>query len=267
MPSSGKNAGYFRSGLPYNRLGHGPRPLVVFQGLIFENKPQSGMTTQMYNFLKKDYEVYAVLRKSGMPRGYTLQDMAGDYASMIREEFGGPIDVVGVSTGGSIALPFAADHPDLVRRLVIHSSAYSLSEEAKKLQLEVGKLAQQRQWRRANSLMIGSVFPSAGIKKYLSKPVIWLASILMSLSTPDDPSDLLVTIQAEDQFNFKDQLAEITVTTLLIAGDQDSFYTPDLFQETAAGIPNARLILYEGVGHPASGKQFQQDVLEFLRAD
>ena len=89
----------------------------------------------------------------------------------------------------------------------------------------------------------------------------------MSLSTPDDPSDLLVTIQAEDQFNFKDQLAEITVTTLVIAGDQDSFYTPDLIQETAAGIPNARLILYEGVGHPASGKQFRQDVLEFLRAD
>jgi len=30
-------AGYFRSGLPYNRFGHGPRPLVIFQGLMFEN--------------------------------------------------------------------------------------------------------------------------------------------------------------------------------------------------------------------------------------
>lgn len=29
-------------GLPYNRLGQGPRPLVIFQGLMFENKPQSG---------------------------------------------------------------------------------------------------------------------------------------------------------------------------------------------------------------------------------
>ena len=33
-------AGYFRSGLPYNRFGHGPRPLVIFQGLVFENKPR-----------------------------------------------------------------------------------------------------------------------------------------------------------------------------------------------------------------------------------
>ncbi len=39
-----RGAGYFRSGLPYNRLGHGPRPLVIFQGLMFENKPQSGLT-------------------------------------------------------------------------------------------------------------------------------------------------------------------------------------------------------------------------------
>jgi hypothetical protein len=36
-------------------------------------------------------------------------------------------------------------------------------------------------------------------------------------------------------------------------------------EETAAGIPDARLILYPGMGHPASGKQFKQDVLAFLR--
>jgi hypothetical protein len=37
-----------------------------------------------------------------------------------------------------------------------------------------------------------------------------------------------------------------------------------LFRETAAGIPNARLVLYKGMGHPASGKQFGRDVLAFL---
>jgi len=37
------NAGYFADGLPYNRLGRGLQPLVVFQGLLLENKPPSGM--------------------------------------------------------------------------------------------------------------------------------------------------------------------------------------------------------------------------------
>ena len=87
----------------------------------------------------------------------------------------------------------------------------------------------------------------------------------MSLSAPKDPSDLLVTIEAEDQFNFKDHLDQISAPTLVAAGTQDPFYTPTLFRETAEVIPDARLILYDGMGHPASGKQFDQDVLAFLR--
>jgi hypothetical protein len=53
----------------------------------------------------------------------------------------------------------------------------------------------------------------------------------------------------------------------VVAGTEDFFYTPDLVGETAAGIPDARLILYEGMGHPASGKEFSRDVLAFLREE
>ena len=42
-------------------------------------------------------------------------------------------------------------------------------------------------------------------------------------------------------------------------------YSEALFRATAVGIPNARLILYPGMGHPASGKQFTRDVRAFLR--
>jgi hypothetical protein len=54
---------------------------------------------------------------------------------------------------------------------------------------------------------------------------------------------------------------------LRFAGDKAPFYTETLFRETAEGIPNAKLILYKGMGHPASGKQFSQDVLTFLKED
>jgi pimeloyl-ACP methyl ester carboxylesterase len=60
-------------------------------------------------------------------------------------------------------------------------------------------------------------------------------------------------------------LREITVPTLVDAGEEDPFYSPALFRETATGIPNARLCLYPNMAHPAGGKQFQQDVLAFLR--
>ena len=61
------------------------------------------------------------------------------------------------------------------------------------------------------------------------------------------------------------RLAQIMAPTLVVAGDKDPFYTEALFRETAEGIPNARLILYKGMGHPAAGKQFSRDVLKFLK--
>jgi len=263
MRSMTKNAGYFPSGLPYNRLGRGPRPLVVVQGLTFENKPQPGLATSMYRFLGEDYTVFSVLRRPGLPQGYTLADMAADYAPMIREEFGGPVDVIGISTGGSIVQPLAADHPHVVRRMVIHSSAHRLSDPARAAQLEVARLAGQRRWREAWAVLLRFMLgPSL-----LGRVQAGLASTLLSLSKPADPSDLVITILAEDQFSFQQQLARIAAPTLVIAGDRDPFYTPALLRETAAGIPNAQLILYPGMGHPAAGRQFRQDLLAFLRED
>jgi pimeloyl-ACP methyl ester carboxylesterase len=263
--SETESAGYFQGGLPYNRFGHEPRVVIVFQGLVFENKPLTGFASRynrgLYRVLEHDYTIYMVTRRPGLPDGYTLKDMADDYAIMITEEFGGPIHVIGLSTGGSIAQHFAADHPELLGRLVIHSSAHTLSDEAKRIQMRAARFAQQRNWRAANAEILRFVVPPNRAAPLL----IWLGSLMMSLSAPKDPSDMVVTVEAEDKHAFKTRLPEITAPTLVVAGDQDACYTETLFRETAAGIPNSRLILYEGMRHPASGEKFGQDVLMFLR--
>lgn len=267
MTKSQETAGYFRNGLPYNRLGHGPRILVIFQGLLFENKPLKGLSAwfmlSMYKFLKQEYTMYFVTRKPGLPDGYSMKNMADDYAMMIREEFAPPVDVIGPSTGGSIAQHFAADHPDLVRRLVLHSSAYTLGDAAKKAQMRIGHLARQRKWREASTVLLDFILH----RNRFGKIAVLLGSLLMSFTAPNDPSDLVVTVKAEDKHDFKDRLGEITAPTLVIAGDQDPVYTETLFRETAEGIPNARLILYAGKGHAPAGKQFERDVLGFLTED
>ena len=261
------STGYFHNGMPYNRSGHGPNPLVVFQGLTFENKPLPALMAHffagIYGSLDEDYTIYIVTRRPDLPVGYSMQNMSDDYATMIREEFGRAVDVIGVSTGGSIVQHFAADHAELVRKLVIHSSAYTLSDPAKKVQMRVGALARQRRWIDAYATMVG---PTGGGGKTRPKAVVWIGSLLAgTFAAPQDPSDLVVTVEAEDKHNFKDRLAQIKAPTLVVAGEIDPYYTAALFRETAEGIPNARLILYEGMGHPAAGKQFGRDVLMFLK--
>ena len=56
-------AGYFRNGLPYNRMGHGPRTLIIFQGLLFfENKPLPARLTWIYDryyeYLEETYGIF-----------------------------------------------------------------------------------------------------------------------------------------------------------------------------------------------------------------
>jgi pimeloyl-ACP methyl ester carboxylesterase len=256
-------AGYFRSGMPYVRVGSGPNPLVILQGLMFENKPQRGMTAG-YGFLGRSHTVYSVLRRPGMAHGYTLADMAADYADTIRSEFGAPVDVIGVSTGGAIAQHLAADHPAQVRRLVIHSSAHTLSEKAKQLQLEVGRLAREGEVRRAAEVLVRFLLPKRGVWRMIGGPAVWVGSRLISAGVSGDLSDLIITIEAEDRHSFCDRLDQITAPTLVIAGSADPFYTPLLFEETAHGIPGARLVLYEGMRHPAWGRRFQRQVSAFL---
>lgn len=274
MSETTENSGYFNSGLAYNRFGHGPGTLVVFQGLVPENKPMKGLMARLvgssFKGLADEYTSYLVTRKQGLPEGYSMRDMAKDYAAMVREEFDGPVDVMGLSSGGPMAQHFAVDNPDLVRRLVLAYTAYKLGDDGKVSQRRLGVLARQGKWRTAYSLIAGSVSPP-GLIRPLLKGAMWMfgKTITGAPSAPSAVSDFLVTIEAGDAHDFKDRLAEISVPTLVIGGDQDFYFPAELYRETAKGIANAKLILYEGATHTdfRKEKQFAQDVLAFLTED
>jgi pimeloyl-ACP methyl ester carboxylesterase len=235
----------------------------------FENRPLSGLPAwsirNLYRPLEARYTTYLLSRRPGLPEGCSLQDMSDDYAATIREEFGEPVDLVGLSTGGLIAQHFAADHPALVRRLVLHSSAYRLSEEARRLQERVRDLALARRWRAAYAAVFAAMAPR---RAGLARVAAWLAAPLggLLLGRPSNPSDVAVTYAAANAHEFVDRLARIQVPTLVAGGERDPFYTPALFRETAEGIPSARLLLYERMGHPVSGGRFTRDLLDFLAA-
>jgi len=255
--------GYFKNGLPYTRIGSGPRNLVIFEGLNFSHKPLSGLMLRMmsssFKRFAEDFTVYYVSRKPGLPTGYSMRDMSEDYATMIRNELGGPVNVMGISTGGPIAQHFAVDHPDLVHRLVLAMTGYRLTEQGVELQQRLGNLAQQGKWRAAAATLATGM--TSGVIRPIFKACFWLFGKRI-FGTPSHPSDGLVELEAEDKHDFKERLAEIKVPTLVIGGEEDFFYP---IRETAVGIPNAKLILYEGVGHGAMMKrQFSEDVLAFL---
>lgn len=218
------------------------------------------MTYGYLSGLTNDYRIYIVNRRPGLPPGYSLKDMSDDYAIMIKNELGGAVDIIGVSTGGAIAQCFAIDHPDLVRRLVLVMTGSRLSEEAKELQMRVAELARKGKRRAAYALLATAIIRK-GIARHPFKWFMWLLGTLM---IPGDPSDGIVEIEAEDRYDLGDQLDNFKADTLVIGGEEDFFYA---IRDTAGRIPNARLVLYPNLGHNAMfvrSRQFGQEIRAFL---
>jgi pimeloyl-ACP methyl ester carboxylesterase len=264
MPGLKITTGYSKNGLPYARFGDRKNILVVFDGLDFSHKPPGLFAARMgAGYVKAlaaaGYTVYQVRRKPGLPKGYTMKDMADDYAVMIKDELRWPVDVMGTSTGGPVAQCFGAYHPELTRRLVLACTGCRLLERGKILQLGVADLTRRGKWRAGAALMAGAI--TTGVARFFLKSFMWLMGRGAFESVPD-PSDGIVEIEAEDVFDFREHLAEIKTPTLVIGGDKDFFY--DL-EELAAGIPGAKLVLYKGAGHAAPMKRkFAVDLLSFL---
>jgi pimeloyl-ACP methyl ester carboxylesterase len=256
--------GYSANGLPYACFGNGPRNLVVFDGLNFRHKPPSGATLRMtYGYLEglaSSYRVYIVGRRPGLPPGYSLRDMSDDYAVMIKNELGGRVDIIGVSTGGAIAQYFAIDYPDLVGRLVLAMTGSHLTEDSRELQRKVAGLARKGK-RRAAYALLGTAIIRKGVAKHIFKWFMWL---LAPLFIPADPSDGIVEIEADDRYDLSGRLDRIKADTLVIGGEEDFFYD---VRETAGEMPRARLVLYPDLGHNAMfvrSRQFGQEIRAFL---
>jgi pimeloyl-ACP methyl ester carboxylesterase len=218
------------------------------------------MSTDYLCGLTNDYRIYFVSRRPGLAPGYSLKNMSDDYAVMIKNELGGDVDIIGVSTGGAIAQYFAIDHPDLVRRLVLAMTGCRLSDQAKELQMKVAELARKHKRRAAYSLL-GTAVIRKGIARHILKLPTWL---LGPLYIPADPSDGIVEIEADDRYDLSDRLDKIKADTLVIGGGEDFFYA---IRETAGKIPDAKLVLYPDLGHNAMfarSRQFGQDMRTFL---
>jgi pimeloyl-ACP methyl ester carboxylesterase len=240
--------GSLHGGLPYLAVGAGP-PLVVFSGLSAEHANPTGLARwlelQTLKPMARHFTVYAVNRKPGLPAGSTIGDLAGHYAEAIAREFPGPVCVQGISTGGSIAQQFAIDHPQLVRRLVLAATACRLSPYGQQVQRRFAALTMDGRARRAYAALGPALAATAAGGRCFAS-LMWLFG---ASQRADDPSDMLVTVAAEDVFDASPELHRITAPTLLVAGGRDRFYSPELFRETADRIPDARLSLYQDKGH------------------
>lgn len=186
-------------------------------------------------------------RWPNLPRDLTMATLARRHADAIREGFGGEaVDLLGTSTGGSIAQQMAAQHPDVVRRLALLSTACRLGPVGRRDQARVAALLRAGANREACSSAAASLMPRP--LKPLGAAVGWLTANRVLGSTLA-AADLLATLDAEDGFDLAGCDETIHVSTLIVAGGRDRFYGRDLFAQTHELIPQSHLDVRPRRGH------------------
>lgn len=250
-------------GLPFAAFGAGP-PLLALPGLTARHTTPGSFeirTLPAPDRLAEAFRVTVLQRRPGLPPGTTMGDLASDAAAAVRDDLGGgPVPVLGVSTGGAVALQLALDHPGLVSRLVLVCSAARLGEDGRRRQRRLAELTRAGRPRAAWA-QIGTPLAATPLGRAVMTAVCWLGGG----PAGEDAGDLLATIDAEDGFDVEARLAELTVPTLVVGGGRDGFYG-DRIAATARGIPGARLVLAPRAGHmtAASDTAVQRAVVAFL---
>jgi pimeloyl-ACP methyl ester carboxylesterase len=252
--------------LPVLTTGSGP-PLFYLGGLLPVAGVDSTLASRSAEYSARPFAdartVVYVNGRPDLPRGMTIEAIAAEHAEAIAALDSGPVDVLGVSTGGSIAQQLAADHPRSVRRLVLASTGCHLSAMTKQLQARIARHIRDGDRDQAlAAMLLGVIFPSA---QSLARPLGPVAALLgRNLGALDD---LATTIEAEEGFDLASCDATIEAPTLIVAGARDRFYPKALLEETRRLIPGSDLHVIPRRGHVTalSSSRFRAAVQRHLQ--
>ncbi|MGW1179319.1 alpha/beta fold hydrolase [Kitasatospora sp. NPDC002543] len=196
---------------------------------------------------------------------------ADDLADLLRHLGLGPVTVVGLSMGGTIALDLALEHPELVRALVISGNGTGESEfgdpwlgELRDEQNAALAAGDGERWLDSFTRLASG--PHRGLEEVDPEVVRRLKEMTrntVAKHTPDDPQYLVPVTGTWKR------LTGITVPLLAINGGVDSVDHICLAERVVRTVVDGRAVIVEGTGHYPNmerPEEFNAHLLGFLGA-
>ena len=253
--------------MDYFRFGEGADTMVLLPGLSVQSVMGSAdAVAQAYQLLAAEMTIYVFDRRADLPEKYSIKDMAEDTAAVIKALGLESVYLFGVSQGGMAAMQIAADHPELVRMLILGSTAADTSGPAAQTVGEWIRLAGEKKPRELYLAFGEAVYPEAVFEQFKD-----LLSSAAETVTDEELERFIVLAGSMDGFDMTDELSKITCPVLLLGSSDDRVLGPDAVSRTAQNLsesPCVELHMYEGFGHAAydTAPDYRARVLDFIRA-
>jgi len=194
--------------------------------------------------------------------GYLIEDLAGDVIDLLDELGIDRAVLVGHSMGSWVTQRVAIDHPERVLGVVLAGSFSGRPGDGPGMQELADEMASVRDpvtdkiARDFQESTVASPLPPGQMDKFVSESMkvparVWNQTFMGFL-----------------EVDHVEGLAQLAAPALLIWGEQDAFI-PRAVQDVLLGtLPDARLEVYEGVGHAVHWERperFARDVAAFSR--
>ena len=254
-------------GLPAIRIGDGPRTLVSLPGLSLDERHPTGQARTMaltgWKPLLDRYTIHRIGRRT-YPVGTSFRQMADDVITAI-EGLRPPVDLMGTSTGGIIALEIAAARPDLVRRLVLAISGTTASPFARDLGERVIAAARAGQWRRAYAMFL-PIGARSGPERLFYRAFGWLLGPGL-VGVPSDPTLMIAELEAWSRSDASALVTQVTCPTLVLAGELDPVFPLEGARAFASGFADGRLVVMPKTAHDLPASAIRDHVAGFVDED
>lgn len=253
--------------MSYVSFGHGNRAFVLLPGLsdgLATVKGKALLLAKPYRRFFDRYTVYLFSRKDEMPEGYSIRDMAEDQAKVLRALGLERVSVMGVSQGGMIAQLLAADHPELVEKLVLAVTAPRVNDVIWGC---VGRWIASAKQGDYKQLMIDtaeSIYTGRRLKQYRK-----LYPVIGAVGKPKSYDRFLINAEAILRFDATEDLGRIACPTLILGGGEDKVVGGQAAHELQERITGSELFVYGELGHAAyeEAEDFNERVFRFLEAE
>jgi 3-oxoadipate enol-lactonase len=234
-----------RGRLAVRRTGSGGKPVLLLHPLAL-----SGEVWQpMASYLAQDRAIVAAdARGHGDSdwdgADFTIDDLAADAAAIIETLGGQPVDVVGLSMGGSTAIVLAASRPELVGRLVLADTTACYGPDraetwAKRAE-RAEKLPRDKQLEFQRDRWFTDRF-----RAHHPDEVRRVAGIFVRTDSKAHGA----ACRAFGAMDSTGRLGDIRAETLVLVGDEDYATPPAMAVRIAEGVPSSRLRILKKTRH------------------
>jgi pimeloyl-ACP methyl ester carboxylesterase len=201
---------------------------------------------------------------------YTMEMMAGDTAGLLDAIGIDTAHIFGASMGGCIAQQLALCYPERVVSLILGGTHCGVPNLIK-LEKSAGNFLHNFKFieqqtpeeheREMLDFLVSQEFVRNDkdiVEQYIAKVTEYVSPI----------HALVAQYEAIMGFDNYDRLPEIQAPTLVLCGDTDKMVSPENSRLLASRIPNAQLIMLEGIGHGFFLEAVEQSakvIINFLR--